>query len=93
MRICGYEILGLSVAVSEITASAARDQDLAADLSVVLDDQNAFSAPAGLKGTKKTGRSAADDDRVVDHLAKIAFFQDIEMVGHVAAHDVKNCTS
>ena len=54
--------------VGEITAAAAGDKNLFADLLTPFDDQNAPAAFAGFDGAQQTGRAATDNDYIViDH--------------------------
>ena len=51
--------------VGEVTAAAARDKNLLADLAAALDNQNAPSPFARLDGAHQTGGTAADDDYII----------------------------
>ena len=54
--------------VGEITAAAAGNQNLFADLLTALDDQNAPAAFARLDGAHQTGRATTDNDYIIgDH--------------------------
>jgi hypothetical protein len=63
----GDEILRLRVEVSKIASPAAGNDDLAADLGVVLDDDRSAAAFTGLDGAKKPRSAPADDGDVKLH--------------------------
>ena len=67
MRILRDEVLGGGVDVREVAPAPARDDYLAAELCVPLDDQNLTAALSGLDGAKETGRPAAYDYDVEFH--------------------------
>lgn len=93
VRITGDEVLGTSVDVSEIASAAAGDNDLAAHLRIVLDHENTTAALPRLDRTEKTGRSAADNDRVKFHLSgEISLTQDVCMMAHMAGKDERKGT-
>ena len=50
--------------IGEIAASAARHQDLLADLVGTLQHQHATAPAPGHKGTHQAGRTAADNDHI-----------------------------
>ncbi len=66
MRIGRDEALRPAVAVGEVAAPAARDQDLLADLVGVLEQQPPPPALAGADGAHQTGRTGADHRDVKD---------------------------
>ena len=61
MRILRDEVFGRGAGVSEVTPTAARDQDLSPDLGIVLKDDDAAAAIASSDRTEKPCRPAADD--------------------------------
>lgn len=86
MRVLRNEIVGTRFEIGKIAASAARDDDLAADFGVVLDYQHFLLPLAGLDRAKQSRRTAADNDGVVFHLCEIALTQNIHVVSHVSGH-------
>jgi hypothetical protein len=67
MRVLRNEILRRGPNVCKIAPAAGRDQYRPAHLGIMLDDQHASSALAGLNGAKQPGRTPADNDRVKPH--------------------------
>jgi hypothetical protein len=67
MPIFRNEIFGSSSGIGEIAATAARDEDLFSDLSVVFDDKRFPASLRGLDRTEQSGRAPADNDRVERH--------------------------
>ena len=62
--VLGDEVLGGGINVCEITPAAPGDQDLPADLGIMLQQRNAKAAFSRVRGAEKPGSTAADDDRV-----------------------------
>jgi hypothetical protein len=67
VRILREKALGRRRQVGEVAATAARDQDLAADLAVALDHQHAPAALSGFAGAHQPRRAGADHDHVEVH--------------------------
>jgi hypothetical protein len=65
VRVAGEVVFRRGVEVGEVAASAARDQDLASDAVVALNDQDAASALPRLDGAEQPRGAPADDDDVV----------------------------
>ena len=88
MLILREEIFGPRVDICKITPPAARDDYLAANLGIVLNDKHLFPAPPCLKRAKQPGRTAADYDGVICHLCEITLVQDVDVVPHVPRRDI-----
>ena len=74
VRVLGEEALGRREAVREVAAPAARDQDLAPDLGVAFQHEDAALAPARLDRAHQAGRAAAEDDRVELRQCRLSAF-------------------
>ena len=74
MRILRDEIVRLGVDVSKVTPPTARDDDLASDLSIALEDGNTLAALPGGNGAKESCCTPADNDRVKDHDGSDKYF-------------------
>lgn len=73
--------------ICKIASPASGDDYFSTDLGIMLDNKDLFTAPSGIYRTKKPGRPAADDYRVIFHLGKIAVPKNIEVVRYVTRHD------
>lgn len=91
MRVLRDEIFRRCVDVRKIASSAARDDDLAANLGIVLYHENSSATFPGLDRTKQPGRSAADDYRIISHSGEIALSENIDMMRYMARHYVDQC--
>ena len=64
MRVCGNEILGAGICVSEITSTATRDRNLFADAFRVFDYRYLSTPLARFDGAEKSGSAPANDHNV-----------------------------
>ena len=60
VRVGGEKIVGAGVEIGEVAAATSRDQDLAADLPVVLQHHHRAASLAGFYGAHQAGGAGAD---------------------------------